>query len=1264
LGVRKMLKKYKRPAKPRATQLSVERLEERLVLTVDPTIAAFQNSIDHIVVVYQENWSFDALYGSFPGANGIANASATSLNQLDRLTGNSLSSEEGSQGFNRVQGSGVVDSGNTNKNPGTLNNPPQSLNGTVDTRFNTDPTDPNSALKVNTLQPYDLSSILQPGDKTGDIVHRYWQEQQQIDGGNMDKFITWSDNPGLVMSHFDASNLPEGKLAQQYTMDDNFFHAAYGGSFLNHQFLVSAAAPVYPNAPASMTPKLDNNGQLLLNTDTTSSSYGKIMRDGNITPIGSPSFVDPTQTFDQNYAVNTIFSQNLAAAGNNPLAANLLPSQNDSNPADPTRPYIQNIGDLLNGAGVSWKWYSGGWDNALLSSPSNPDNNLKTPKNPPVDPLFQWHHQPFAYYDNTAPFLYDSGSGKFVKNNSSTTINPDGTKHLEDENNFFTDVTNNSLPSVTFIKPLGPDNEHPGYTNVLQGQNHVAKIVKSIQDNAALWAHTAIIITYDEHGGRWDHVAPPTDGSGKPMNGIWGDGARVPAIVISPYAKKSYVDHTEHDTLSILKTIEERYNLSSLGNNGNYDGKASDLLSNFNFIQNHALILSVDGLRQPDVADGQLAASLPNILALETAGVTYTNATTATLSDSFPGTLAFLTGANPKTTGVYYDNSYDTTLLPPTALGGGSTPGTNTQFAENIDYNSSFIGGGSATSGADGNADASSIDPTQLPRDPNSGNPVYPHSFVQVNTIFNVAHDAGYGTAYSDKHPAYDIANGAAGNGVDEFFSPEVNANGALMDTSTHMTVNADDLLATVVAGGTVDLSKYQLVDGSTSGIFSDPYAASDPNLATNLENITHNTLLAEKYDDFKVQAILNEIDGNNPLGTAHAPIPNLFGMNFQAVSVAEKYYLGGIDGVKGAATPTNLFLQALAHTDASIGSIVNELKTQNLYDSTVLFLTAKHDQDPRFGHARLISENTIPNVLSGTNPVVQNTADDIQLLWLTNNDATSVGQAAATIQNFVDTGTVKVYTYGSSTPMSVPANQVVTNVLWGSSLTDAGLGTPANRRPDIIVTFRHGIVNVSGNPAKKFAFKRAEHGGMDFNDVKVPLIMSGGLVPTADQNLVDSDPVTTTQIAVSALEALQLDPSLLQGAAAELTQPLTASLENQVTVTRQPLTSHGDETAVGLTITNPASATTTLEGGFGVALEGVTPGITLESATITVNGNTINLDIDYDAAGNPIITIPDSVVSSLAPGDSLPMISLKFSDPIHRHVDFDADVFSDPFAI
>ena len=502
---------------------------------VDATI------IDHFILIYQENWSFDALYGSFPGANGISNASAASTNQIDRVSGMAI---------------GLL--GPTNYDPAAnsipIQNPPVPLNGTQDKRFLTDTNNVNSPTVVNTLLPYDLSGYISPTDLTGDIVHRYWQEQFQIDNGNMDKFITWSDNPGLVMSHFNATSMPEGLLAQQYTMCDNFFHSAFGGSFLNHQILVAAQAPVYPNAAAIIPNNvalLDSHGVLALSNVT-----GRIVRDGNITPIGGVAFMDTNKTFDKNYAVNTIFSTNLAASGN-PNATSLLPSQNDSNPNDPARPYIPTIGDRMDAAGVSWKWYSGGWNDAVLSSPSNPNHLGTTLTN--VSSLFQWHHQAFAFFDNYAPW-------------TNGVTNMRSVAHIQDETNFFNDVLSNTLPQVVFIKPLGPDNEHPGYASLQQGQQHVANIVAAIQANPDLWARTAIFVTYDEHGGRWDHVTPP-------LRDIWGPGARVPGIIISPQAKTNFVDHTHYETLSFLRTVEKSFGFAPLTS---IDGSAASFDPAFN----------------------------------------------------------------------------------------------------------------------------------------------------------------------------------------------------------------------------------------------------------------------------------------------------------------------------------------------------------------------------------------------------------------------------------------------------------------------------------------------------------------------------------------------------------------------------------------------------------------------------------------------------------------------------------------------------------
>jgi phospholipase C len=428
----------------------------------DPT-DALRQKINHIVVIYQENWSFDSLYGHFPGANGLDQAEAT-IAQVDK-----------------------------DGNPYTAL--PQPLN----TYFTPPAPDPRFPADLP-VAPFDTTKYVGPNQQTGDLVHRFYQEQYQIDGGKMDKFVAWSDAAGLVMSYYDASDMPEGKLAKQYTMLDNFFHAAFGGSYLNHQFLICACVPTWPEPPANIVAQLDASGMLL--------------KDGQVTPDG--------------FAVNTSYTVNTPHPANVSDPKLLLPAQ--------TAP---TIGDRLTDQNVTWAWYSGGWDTAILGHP---------------DPLFQFHHQPFAYFAN-----YAEGT-------------PGRAEHLRDEQTFYTDVAGGKLPAVSFIKPLGPDNEHPGYATLQAGQQHVADLVSAIQ-NSGYWNDTAIIITYDEHGGRWDHVPPPAIDR-------WGPGLRVPAIVISPFAKRGFVDHTQYDTTAILKLIETRWNLPVLGER---DARSGDMLSAFDF---------------------------------------------------------------------------------------------------------------------------------------------------------------------------------------------------------------------------------------------------------------------------------------------------------------------------------------------------------------------------------------------------------------------------------------------------------------------------------------------------------------------------------------------------------------------------------------------------------------------------------------------------------------------------------------------------------
>ncbi len=415
--------------------------------------------INHLVVIYEENHSFDNLYGSFPGANGISRASDTATTQVDLATG---------QPYTCL---------------------PQTDSHLIGTCLSD--------------QPFDITKFVPANQKTRDLVHKFYQEQVQIDGGRMDHFVTVSDAKGLSVGFYPTDQLPVAKEAANFVLADNFFHAAFGGSFLNHQWLICACTPVYANA-------ISDGGSNDLHTILGANGLPLAGHDGQLTTKATGDF-----------AVNTIFpaqSPTIAGAKQLPLLTN------------------NNIGDELSHAKVSWAWYSGGWNNAVAGTP---------------DPLFQFHHQPFNYYANYA-------------------TKTDGRTHLKDETDFIAAAHNGTLPAVSFVKPLGPDNEHPGYTNLLRGEQHLRDLINDVR-NGPNWKDTAIVITYDEHGGFWDHVAPPTDAT---HSDVWGPGSRVPTIIISPLAKRGFVDHTLYDTTSILATIERRWDVAPLGTR---DASANDL---------------------------------------------------------------------------------------------------------------------------------------------------------------------------------------------------------------------------------------------------------------------------------------------------------------------------------------------------------------------------------------------------------------------------------------------------------------------------------------------------------------------------------------------------------------------------------------------------------------------------------------------------------------------------------------------------------------
>ncbi|MGA7851929.1 MAG: alkaline phosphatase family protein [Candidatus Acidiferrales bacterium] len=536
----------------------------------------------------------------------------------------------------------------------------------------------------------------------------------------------------------------------------------------------------------------------------------------------------------------------------------------------------------------------------------------------------------------------------------------------------------------------------------------------------------------------------------------------------------------------------------------------------------HVLLISIDGMHALDFINCSKGISganngapyCPNLAELGETGVNYLDTATSKPSDSFPGLMALVTGGSPRTVGAFYDVAYDRSLAPPKVTTGngvaggnctpGVFPGTTTEYDEGIDIDQTKLNGGAAT----GDGGIASIDADRLVRDPaNNCAPVYPWNFVRTNTIFGVVHAAGGYTAWSDKHPSYSAVSGPGkGNNVDDYYSPDINS----------IPVNLPG------------------VPGCNP--LPDPGAATSSNAWTDsFQNI-------QCYDTLKVNAILNEINGKTHNGSASAPTPTLFGMNFQVVSVGQKLIekslslKGGYEDAQG--TPTPSLLGEIQFADASIGKMVAALKARGMLDSTLIIISAKHGQSP-VDSSRYLGISTtsgdpvttspatildtdgcLPLSESPSNPTgIGPTEDDVSLIWLNSKCTT---ESAVTMLETQSPATGNIAGIGQ--------------IFWGPGITQIfnAPGLPPEgdpRTPDILVTPNVGVT-YSGSSKKL-----AEHGGFAHDDVNVMLLLSN---PSLARNTVTS-PVETLQIAPTILEALGLDPNALQAVQKEHTQVLPA---------------------------------------------------------------------------------------------------------------------------
>ena len=514
-------------------------------LAMGPAFATVQaaptglDQINHIVVIYEENHSFDNLYGGWEGVNGLANAGAANTTQLRQA---------GTPYLCLLQ------------NDVNLTSPPQPsdcVGETYTSHFTNAPFEigayiPSSArtcpqpgvFAPNGLTP---SAANLPGGCTRDIVHRFYQEQYQLNDGAQNRYVTGSDAAGLAMGYYNTQSLPiyqylHGDGAPKYAIADDFFQGAFGGSFLNHQWLIAAAAPAWPGMPDSQRSIVDGNG-MPTNYPLYSTSDAKADKSGT-QACGLPTTNPHVACGD--FGVNTT-QPPFQPTSSNPVK---LPVQTGT-----------TIGDRLTAAGVSWAWYSGGWSNAdgdvgapgwtQTGGTCSDPNSFPNPVYPYCpNKVFQFHHQPFNYYANYAP-------------------GTPGRTHLQDEQSFIS-LANASrssckLDSVSFVKPIGLENEHPGYTSESRGSDHLVDLLRMINSSACK-RDTMVIVTYDEFGGQWDHVAPPGQGGTSGPHDQWGPGTRIPALVIAQRLRGQFVvDHTQYDTTSIIATIEARYGLAPLG---------------------------------------------------------------------------------------------------------------------------------------------------------------------------------------------------------------------------------------------------------------------------------------------------------------------------------------------------------------------------------------------------------------------------------------------------------------------------------------------------------------------------------------------------------------------------------------------------------------------------------------------------------------------------------------------------------------------------
>ena len=506
------------------------------------------------------------------------------------------------------------------------------------------------------------------------------------------------------------------------------------------------------------------------------------------------------------------------------------------------------------------------------------------------------------------------------------------------------------------------------------------------------------------------------------------------------------------------------------------------------------LLISLDGMHQQDLARCIATGTCPTLARLAGQGVEYSDARTPGLSDSFPGLAALLTGGTPKTTGIFYDVSYDRTLYAPSDLNCSGKTGWNMVLDETANRDGKD---GAPLRNLDGGGE---LNPQALPRALVQGicQPVYPHNYIKTNTVFEAvkAQLPGARTAYADKHAwAYEWVNGPSGKGVDDLAHTEINS--------------------------------------------ADPHGIAGNDYSKSLDGSSPAYLHTQTFDDLHVQWVIDQINRKDSRGKATASVPTLFGTNFQTLSVAQKTPNTQGGGYRdGAFTPGPHVAAAIQYLDHAVARMEAALKAQQLDTSTLWVITAKHGQAPadvrtlvrrgdtltallqshhfldaqgRFGQFKTKTGN--PNDGSGLVGTGMVQTDDVGLIWLA--DQTQTDAAVAVLKQHL-----------GCTGDGICADGPGAYILSGDALA-AQFGRPEDgRAPDIIVQPNPGVIYTN---SKK---KDQEHGGNAPDDRHVALLLS---MPGLRAAKVDS-PVGLTQVAPTILQALGVSPQALQSVRAEQT--------------------------------------------------------------------------------------------------------------------------------